>query len=98
MSGGYPHTTIILQIYLYLSNQLIQYHQEAKKHILGLNFGNISIEAFALTINARKDFFLTICNLKLFTSFIIPPFTFSNCSFDGFKSFSTFQLGAMQAL
>jgi hypothetical protein len=23
-----------------LSNQLIQYHQEAKKHILGLNFGN----------------------------------------------------------
>jgi len=57
MSGGYPHKTIILQIYLWLSNQLIQYHQEAKKHILGLNFGNISIEAFALTINARKGLF-----------------------------------------
>jgi hypothetical protein len=28
-----------------------------KKHILGLNFGNISIEAFALTINARNVFF-----------------------------------------
>ena len=54
MSGGYPHKTIILQIYLWLSNQLIQYHQEEKKHILGWNFGSISIEAFALTINARN--------------------------------------------
>ena len=57
MSGGYPHKTIILQIYLWLSNQLIQYHREAKKHLLGLNFGNISIEAFALMINARNGFF-----------------------------------------
>jgi hypothetical protein len=54
MSGGYPHKTKILQ---WLSNQLIQYHQEAKKHIFGLNFGNISIEAFALAINAREGFF-----------------------------------------
>jgi hypothetical protein len=36
MSGGYPHKTIILQIYLWLSNQLIQYHQEAKKPHVGL--------------------------------------------------------------
>jgi hypothetical protein len=57
MSGGYPHKTIILQIYLWLSNQLIQYHQEGKKHILGWNFGNISIEAFALMINARLFFY-----------------------------------------
>jgi hypothetical protein len=33
-----------------------------KKHILGWNFGNISIEAFALTINARNGFLLSICN------------------------------------
>ena len=63
MSGGYPHKTITLQIYLWLSNQLIQYHQEAKTHLLGLNFGNISIEAFALTINARKG--LITINLQL---------------------------------
>jgi hypothetical protein len=53
---------------LWLSNQLIQYHQEAKKHILGLNFSNISIEAFALRINARKGFF-TINLLPQFIHF-----------------------------
>jgi hypothetical protein len=57
MSDGYPHKPIILEIYLWLSNQLIQYHQEGKKHILGWNFGNISIEAFALRTNARNGFF-----------------------------------------
>jgi hypothetical protein len=55
MSGEYPHKTIILQIKsLLLSNQVIQYHQEAKNNILGLNFGNISIDGFALMINSRK--------------------------------------------
>jgi hypothetical protein len=39
-----------------LSNQLIQYHQEAKNNILGLNFGNNSIDGFALMINCRKGF------------------------------------------
>ncbi len=63
MSGGYPHKTIILQIHLWFSNQLIQYHQEEKNHILGWNFGNISIEAIALTINARNGFFTL--NLQL---------------------------------
>jgi hypothetical protein len=33
------------------------HHQEAKKNTLGLNFDNITIEAFALMINARKGFF-----------------------------------------
>jgi hypothetical protein len=37
-----------------MSNQLIQYHQKAKKNILGLTFENISIEGFALMINGRK--------------------------------------------
>ena len=79
MSGEYPHKTIILQITnLLLSNQLIQYHQEVKKNILGLNFGNISIEGFALMINGRKGFILAICNRNSFTSSIIPPYTVSN--------------------
>jgi hypothetical protein len=56
MSDGYPHKTIILKIYLWLSNQLIQYHQEEKNHILGWNFGNIRIKGFAITINARNGF------------------------------------------
>jgi hypothetical protein len=45
--------------------QLIQYHQEAKKHILGSNFGKISIEAFALMINARKGFFAINLQLQI---------------------------------
>ena len=37
MSGEYPHKIIILQIKnLKLSNQVIQYHQEAKKQHFGL--------------------------------------------------------------
>ncbi len=76
MNGGYPHKTIILQIYLWLSNQLIQYHQVAKNHLLGLNFGNISIEAFALTINARKGFFTINLQPQLIHFFHNPPINF----------------------
>jgi hypothetical protein len=37
MSGEYPHKFIILQMKnVELSNQLIQYHQEAKKQHFGL--------------------------------------------------------------
>ncbi len=98
MSGGYPHKTIILQIYLWLSNQLIQYHQEAKNPHLGLNFGSISIEAFALTINAIKVFFTINLQLQFIHFFHNSPINISNYSFDGFKSLSTFGLGAMLAL
>jgi hypothetical protein len=42
MSGEYPHKTRILQMKnLQLSNQLIQYHQEAKKHHFGLELQQV---------------------------------------------------------
>jgi hypothetical protein len=59
-----------------LSNQPIQYHQEGKKHILGFNFGNISIEAFALTTNARKGFFAIDLQLQVIHFFHNSPLNF----------------------
>ncbi len=90
MSGGYPHKTIILQIYLKLSNQLIQYHQEAKKYILGLNFGNITIEAFALMINAKQVFFAIDLQPQIIHFFHKYSIIFFKSSSDGFNTFSTF--------
>ncbi len=70
MSGEYSHKTIILQIYLWLSNQLIQYHQEAKKPHFGLElWPYISIEAFALMINARKGVFAIDLQPQIIHSF-----------------------------
>jgi hypothetical protein len=40
--------------------------KKPKNNILGLNFGNISIDGFSLIINGRKGF-------NSFTSSIIPP-------------------------
>jgi hypothetical protein len=98
MSGGYSHKTIILQIYLWLSNQLIQYHQEAKTHILGSNFDNMSMEAFALMINARKVYFAINLQPQIIHFFHEYSINFFKSSSDGFNMFSTFGLGAMEAL
>jgi hypothetical protein len=76
MSVEYPYNTKILQICFQMSNQLIKYHQEAKKHIFGLNIGNISIEGFALTINSRKGIFISNLQPQVIRFFHNSPIDF----------------------
>jgi hypothetical protein len=65
---------------------------------LGLNFGNISIEGFALMINDRKGILSSDLQLQFVHFFHNSPIFFFQLFFDGSKSFSTFGLKAMEAL